>query len=83
MLSIPLVTREDVKQKQLSILESIVPNNLHPVILKNWLRSSLNINVDFEQILICGGKKKFQRTSKECYYFQKSEMSWYEELQAT
>lgn len=43
-----------MKQKPLSILESTVLNNLHPVVLKNWFRSSLNINVDFQQILISG-----------------------------
>jgi len=45
-----------VKQKPLSILESTVSGNLHPVVLKNWLRSFPNINLDFEQVLICGKK---------------------------
>ena len=45
-----------MKQKPLSILESTVPDNLHPVVLKNWLRNSLNVNADFEQILICEEK---------------------------
>lgn len=56
-----------MKQKTLSVLDSTVPDNL-----QNWFRSSLNINVDFEKNLDLWGKK-FQRTSKEYYYF-KSEM---------
>lgn len=71
-----------MKQKTLSILESTVSDNLHPVVLKNWLRSSLNINVDFEKNLD-SWEKKFQRPSKEYYYFKKSEMRLYEELQVT
>lgn len=71
-----------MKQKPLGILESTMPDNLHTVVLKNWLRSPLNINVDFEQNMTCW-KKKFQRTGKERYYFKKSEIRWYEELQDT
>lgn len=34
-------------------------------------------------ISICEKKEEIQRTSNECYYFKKSEMRWYKELQAT
>lgn len=71
-----------MKQKTLSILTSTVPNNLQPVVLKNWLKSTLNINVGFEHFDLWK-KEEIQRTSNECYYFKKSEMRWYKELQAT